>query len=80
MHFTTTRLALLAISAALCVANVYYAQPLLDLIAADLALDRAAAGAIVTATQAGSALALLFVVPLGDRFDRRRLMLAQLAA
>ncbi len=74
------RLALLATSAAICVANVYYAQPLLDLIAADLGLGRAAAGGIVTATQLGSALALLFVVPLGDRFDRKRLMLAQLAA
>ncbi|MBB3221801.1 MFS transporter [Pseudoduganella umbonata] len=80
MHFSTARLALLAVSAALCVANVYYAQPLLDLIAADLALDRAAAGGIVTATQLGSVLALLFVVPLGDRLDRRRLLLAQLAA
>ncbi|TWI44777.1 putative MFS family arabinose efflux permease [Pseudoduganella flava] len=73
-------LALLAAAAALCVANVYYAQPLLDLIAADLALDRAAAGAIVFATQLGSALALLFVVPLGDRHGRRALLLAQLAA
>jgi len=80
MHFSTTRLALLAGSAALCVANVYYAQPLLDLIAADLALEHAAAGGIVTATQVGSVLALLFLVPLGDRFDRRRLLLAQLAA
>lgn len=80
MSFSTIRLALLAASAALCVANVYYAQPLLDLIAADLALDRAAAGAIVTATQAGSVLALLFLVPLGDRFDRRRLLMAQLGA
>ncbi|WP_338759155.1 MFS transporter [Massilia sp. METH4] len=78
MYFTTPRLALLAACAALCVANVYYAQPLLDLIAADLALDRAAAGGIVTATQLGSVLALLFVVPLGDRLDRRRLLLAQL--
>ncbi|QBE62024.1 MFS transporter [Pseudoduganella lutea] len=80
MHFSTTRLALLAASAALCVANVYYAQPLLDLIGADLALDRAMAGGIVTATQLGSVLALLFVVPLGDRFDRKRLLLVQLAA
>lgn len=80
MHFSPLRLALLAASAALCVANVYYAQPLLDLIAADLGLERAAAGAVVTATQLGSVLALLFLVPLGDRFDRRRLLLAQLGA
>lgn len=70
--------ALFAASSGVSVANVYYAQPLLDLMAADFGIAVGAAGAIVTATQVGSALALLLLVPLGDRTPRRRLMLMQL--
>ncbi|MEG1681812.1 MAG: MFS transporter, partial [Stenotrophomonas sp.] len=71
---------LFAIASGLCVANVYYAQPLLDLLAASLGISLAAVGSVVTATQIGSALALLLLVPLGDRLERRRLMLIQLLA
>lgn len=71
---------LFAIASGLCVANVYYAQPLLDLLAASLGISLAAVGSVVTATQIGSALALLLLVPLGDRLERRRLMLVQLLA
>lgn len=71
---------LFAIASGLCVANVYYAQPLLDLLAASLGISLAAVGGVVTATQIGSALALLLLVPLGDRLERRRLMLVQLLA
>lgn len=72
--------ALFACASGFCVANVYYTQPLLDALAADFAIDRAAVGAVVTATQAGSVLALLLLVPLGDRWPRQRLMLLQLLA
>jgi predicted MFS family arabinose efflux permease len=68
---------LFACAAAMSVANVYYAQALLDALARDFAIPQAAAGSIVTATQTGCALALLLVVPLGDLLERRRLMLAQ---
>ncbi|KAF1045825.1 MFS transporter [Xylophilus sp.] len=71
---------LFAASAGLGVANVYYAQPLLDALARDFGIAQAAVGGVVTATQAGCALALLLLVPLGDRVDRRRLMAAQLLA
>ncbi|WP_413734971.1 MFS transporter [Sodalis sp. RH21] len=71
---------LFAAASGLCVANVYYAQPLLDALALDFNISHAAVGGIVTATQAGCALALLLLVPLGDRVDRRRLMIAQLLA
>ncbi|WP_414616019.1 MFS transporter [Stenotrophomonas geniculata] len=71
---------LLAVAAGASVANVYYAQPLLDQLAQAFALDRAAAGAVVAATQAGSVLALLGLLPLADRGDRRRLLLLQLLA
>nr|WP_326491094.1 MFS transporter [Achromobacter deleyi] len=69
---------LLAAACALSVANVYYAQPLLDAIGREFGMSEATVGIVVTATQLGCALALLFVVPLGDLLDRRRLMLAQL--
>ena len=72
--------ALFACASGLSVANVYYAQPLLDALAADFAIGRAAIGAVITVTQAGSVLALLLLVPLGDLLPRRRLMLAQLLA
>jgi predicted MFS family arabinose efflux permease len=72
--------ALFACASGLSVANVYYAQPLLDALAADFAISHAAVGGVITATQVGCALALLLLVPLGDRMDRRRLMLVQLAA
>jgi predicted MFS family arabinose efflux permease len=72
--------ALLACACGLSVANVYYAQPLLDALAADFDISLAAIGGIVTATQVGSALALLLLVPLGDQLDRRPLMLGQIGA
>lgn len=72
--------ALFACASGLSVANVYYAQPLLDALAVDFAISRAAVGGVITATQLGSVLALLLLVPLGDLVHRRRLMLVQLLA
>ncbi|VWC04582.1 membrane protein [Burkholderia pseudomultivorans] len=72
------RVALLAVCCAASVANVYYAQPLLDSIARDFGVSDAAIGGVITATQLGCALALLFVVPLGDLLNRKRLISVQL--
>ncbi|MDW3714312.1 MULTISPECIES: MFS transporter [unclassified Pseudomonas] len=69
---------LLAVACGLSVANVYYAHPLLDAMASDLGISRAAIGGVISVTQAGSALALLVLVPLGDLLERRQLMAAQL--
>lgn len=66
-----------AMAAGLSVANVYYAQPLLDTIAHDFGISSASVGLVVTLTQIGYALGLIFIVPLGDLMDRRRLILAQ---
>lgn len=71
---------LFAAASGLSVANVYYAQPLLDALARDFRISDAAVGGVVTATQVGCALAVLLLVPLGDRMDRRRLMTLQLLA
>ncbi len=66
---------LLATACGLIVANIYYAQPLVGPIAAALGLSPAAAGLIVTMTQVGYGVGLLLVVPLGDLFENRRLIL-----
>lgn len=71
---------LFAVASGLSVANVYYAQPLLDALARDFDIGHAAVGGVITASQIGCALALLLLVPLGDRLDRRRLMAMQLLA
>lgn len=68
---------LFASASGLSVANVYYAQPLLDALAADFSISHAAIGGVITATQVGCALALVLLVPLGDLLERRRLMLVQ---
>lgn len=69
---------LFAAAAGLCVANVYYAQPLLATLAHEFGMTDAGSGMVITATQIGCALALLLVVPLGDMLNRRRLTLVQL--
>ncbi|CAI1930066.1 Inner membrane transport protein ynfM [Serratia proteamaculans] len=68
---------LLAGASAFSVANVYYAQPLLDAIAQDFNISLASVGMVITVTQLGCALALLLVVPLGDRVNRHRLLAVQ---
>ncbi len=60
-------------------ANIYYAQPLAGPIGQALGLDVRATGLIVTFTQIGYGLGLLFVVPLGDLVETRRLVLIALA-
>ncbi|HVZ84519.1 MAG TPA: MFS transporter [Terracidiphilus sp.] len=72
-------LILLAVACGLIVANIYYVQPLAGPIGHALGISPAATGLIVTLTQIGYGLGLLFVVPLGDLHETRRLVLAALA-
>lgn len=67
---------LLAATAGLVVANIYYNQPVLNAIAATFKVGPAAVAWVATATQLGYAAALLFVVPLGDGLDRKLLIIA----
>lgn len=64
---------LLACACGLTAANIYYAQPIVGPISAELNLSQATAGLIVTLTQIGYGMGLLLVVPLGDLFENRRL-------
>ncbi|QDL94656.1 MFS transporter (plasmid) [Paroceanicella profunda] len=75
----TRRLSLtMATACGLIAANLYYAQPLIGLIAQSLGISIAHAGLIVTMCQAGYGLGLLFLVPLADLTENRRLILGVL--
>ncbi|WP_407218192.1 MFS transporter [Enterobacter hormaechei] len=67
---------LMSVATGLAVASNYYAQPLLDTIARAFDLSASSAGFIVTAAQIGYAAGLLFLVPLGDMFERRMLIVS----
>lgn len=67
---------LMSVATGLAVASNYYAQPLLDTIARAFGLSASSAGFIVTAAQLGYAAGLLFLVPLGDMFERRMLIVS----
>lgn len=69
---------LFSLTSALAVANVYSAQPLLESIAASLQVSPGTIGTVVTATQSGYALGLIFLVPLGDCMNRKKLVITQL--
>ena len=64
----------LAAACGMVAANIYYAQPLIAPISAALGLSHAAAGLIVTMTQIGYGVGLLFIVPLGDLVENRALI------
>lgn len=70
---------LMAVTAGVTVANLYYAQPLLHTIGTALHTSQASASLLVTAAQLGYAAGLLFVVPAGDIVRRRPLLTALLA-
>jgi predicted MFS family arabinose efflux permease len=72
--------ALLAVSAGVIVANLYYNQPLLALMAGSFGVSEEAVGSIPTVTQLGYGAAMLLLVPLGDRYERRSLIVLMTCA
>ena len=68
----------MALTCGLVVANIYYNQPLLAAIGRTFHLSDSSASLVATATQVGYTLGMLFVVPLGDMLERKRLMLLML--
>jgi len=66
----------LAAATGVSVANLYYAQPLLDTLGRAFGVAGGGAGLIISVTQIGYALGLVLIVPLGDVVDRRRLIAA----
>ncbi|PEC83119.1 MFS transporter [Bacillus cereus] len=66
---------LLATACGIIVANLYYAQPLIGLISNVIGLSNSSAGLIVTLTQIGYVVGLLFLVPLGDIVENKKLII-----
>ncbi|SDP90347.1 Predicted arabinose efflux permease, MFS family [Rhodoferax sp. OV413] len=70
---------LLAAGAGLAAAALYYAQPMLGVLGSEFNATPGAIGLVPTLTQLGYALGLILLAPLGDRFDRRRIILGKAA-
>ncbi|MDT5180911.1 MAG: hypothetical protein QOJ95_5109, partial [Mycobacterium sp.] len=68
----------LATACGLAVANIYFAQPILDLLAASFHVTQGAATSAVTVVQIGYALGLVLLLPMGDLLENRRLTSAML--
>ncbi|MET8437870.1 MFS transporter [Streptomyces sp900116325] len=66
--------ALLAVASGMTVANLYYAQPLLSSLSSVFHTSTATAGTLITLTQVGYVIGMLFLVPLGDRLEKRNLI------
>lgn len=71
---------LLAIGAGLAVASLYYNQPMLGILGADLHASPSELGWIPTLTQLGYAFGILTLAPLGDRYNRKRIVLMKVGA
>lgn len=71
----STLVALLAVMAGVSVANLYYCQPLLNLIREDTGLTEFQVNLMPVFTQIGYALGLLFIIPMGDLYNRRTTIL-----
>ena len=69
---------LLATGAGLSVASIYYSQPMLGVVGADIGASDQAMGFVPTLTMLGYAAGILFTAPLGDRHDRRTLILIKI--
>lgn len=68
----------IAVATGALVANLYYAQPLVATIAADIGVDPTVAGSVVSVTQVGYGVGLFLLVPLADLVENRRLVLVTL--
>jgi predicted MFS family arabinose efflux permease len=76
VKLTSGLIALFSFCCGAIVANLYYAQPIIELIGPDIHLSMGAASLIVSLTQIGYAFGLFFLVPLGDLLENRKLMIA----
>jgi predicted MFS family arabinose efflux permease len=63
---------LFAVAGGAAVGNLYWAQPLLGVLARDFGIPTGSSGLVVTVTQVGYALGVFFLVPLGDIVNRKR--------
>lgn len=77
---TPGQVLILSIAAGATVANNYYNQPMVGLLSAEFGVSAGMVAAVPVLTQAGNALGVFFLAPLGDRLERKSLILATLSA
>jgi len=66
---------LMAVSAGITVANIYYNQPILMDIASEFHTSESRAGLVSALSQIGYGFGLFFITPLGDKFNKKKLIL-----
>ena len=71
-------IALMIVSAFIIAGGIHYQTPMLASIATEFQADAATTGWIPTLSFGGMMVGILFFVPLGDRIDKRRLVLAKI--
>src|SRR5580698_1420238 len=76
---THGKIVMMAVIAGAVITNIYCTQPILPLIKASLGVDLAMVDLVAAAALLGFSTGLALLLPLGDRFDRRKLVLAQIA-
>ncbi len=72
---TSKQTATMSVAAGICIANIYYNQPILKDMATSFGISESKIGLVAVLTQCGFGLGLFFIVPLGDKFDRKKLIL-----
>ncbi|MEH2218751.1 MAG: MFS transporter [Nostoc sp.] len=75
---TKVQVLIMAIAAGVCVANVYYNQPILKDIASSFGVSESEAGSISVLTQVSYGFGLFFLIPLGDKINKKKLILSLL--
>ncbi|EQA7422310.1 MFS transporter [Citrobacter sp. C348] len=76
-ELSSARILMLAIICCIVVANIYFNQSVLNLIAGSFPNEWGAVSLIPMGTQLGYAVGLFFLIPLGDYIERQRLILRQ---
>ncbi|HEE1117140.1 TPA: MFS transporter [Klebsiella pneumoniae] len=76
-ELSSTRILMLGIICCIVVANIYFNQSVLNLIAGSFPKEWGAVSLIPMVTQVGYAVGLFFLIPLGDYIERQRLILRQ---
>jgi predicted MFS family arabinose efflux permease len=73
------KIIMMAVIAGAVITNIYCTQPILPLIASDMGVDVTTVDLVAGSALLGFATGLALLLPMGDRFDRRKLVLGQIA-
>lgn len=71
---TRTQILIMAVTAGIAVANVYYSQPILQAIAQHFGITTEKAGSISVLSQIGYGIGLFLLTPVGDMIERKKLI------